>query len=235
MTRLARAWLVALLAGSLAVNLAGAGWLVYRRYLREPPPASQYRITRAQLFAAVPVPAGSVVLLGDSHVDWGEWHELLGRADVLNRGINGDTIAGALARIEPIIAGRPGQIVIMLGTNDLLRGASPARVLADYRQLLAHIRARSPSVAIAVNSVFPIRRMLAGEGQGPLPATIRAVNRGLADLCHELACTYVPLFERFAAGDGELDGRYTSDGVHLNAAGYRIWSDALAAIVATTR
>ena len=39
------------------------------------------------------------VMRGDSITDHGEWNELLGREDVINRGIGGDTTYGVLKRI----------------------------------------------------------------------------------------------------------------------------------------
>lgn len=40
-----------------------------------------------------------IVFIGDSITDGGEWNELLGRNDVVNRGIIGDTTNGVLNRL----------------------------------------------------------------------------------------------------------------------------------------
>ena len=223
-------WLLALLAASLLCNALGFGMLVHR-WLRPKPPPSPYRDTRVSLFAGLPAPAGATVMLGDSLTDWGEWHELLGRGDVLNRGINRETLAAALHedRLAPILAGPPATIVIMLGINDLLRGAPVLRVAGDYRELVARIRARSPRTRIVVQSVLPIRRALAGGG--PSPDAIRDLNARLEAMCREGACTYLALFPLLAAADGELDPRFTSDGVQLGYEGYRVWRDALATVL----
>lgn len=224
-------WLLAALAGSLLVNVVGFGMLVQRRFLRPDVPPSPYRDVRMSLFASRPVPAGAIVMLGDSLTDWCEWRELLGRDDVFNRGINHETVAAALDddRLEPLLAGQPATVVIMYGINDLLRGAPVGRVASDYRELVARIRERSPRTRIVVQSVLPIRRALAGTG--PAPDTIRDLNARLEAMCREGACTYLSLFPLLAAADGELDARFTADGVHLGYDGYRVWRDALAAVL----
>jgi lysophospholipase L1-like esterase len=219
-------WVLVVLAVSVLANVLGAGLFMYRRHQQTDQRPGHYHATRASIFAGLAVPAGATVMLGDSLTDWCEWHELLGRGDVLNRGINHETVAAALDRLEPILAGQPAALVIMLGINDLLRGTPVERVAQDYARLVKHVRERSPGTGIVVQSVLPIRRELAG--RGPDPATISALNTHLETLCREHACTYLSLFPLLAAADGELDHRFTYDGIHLSYEGYRVWRDALA-------
>jgi lysophospholipase L1-like esterase len=219
-------WLLIVLVVSLLANLLGVGTLVHRRYLQPGQEPSPYRAARISMFAGLAVPPGATIMLGDSLTDWCEWHEMLGRGDVLNRGINHDTVAAALDRLEPMVAARPATLVIMLGINDLLRGAPVERVAQDYAALVHRVRERSPGTRIVVQSVLPIRRELAG--RGPSPETIRALNSRLEALCRDHACIYLSLFPLLAAADGELDHAFTYDGIHLSYEGYRVWRDALA-------
>lgn len=39
--------------------------------------------------------------------------------------------------------------------------------------------------------------------------------------------TVVDLYPHFLNADQKLDKKYTVDGLHLNAAGYKVWSDIL--------
>jgi lysophospholipase L1-like esterase len=235
MTALGKAprWLWLVLAGSLLANAIGFGGLVYwrhvRDHVRDVARPGHYQEARRALFASLPVPRGGVVMLGDSHVDWCEWRELLGRDDVVNRGINGDTVAGLIGRVEPIVAGRPGTIAIMAGINDLMAGRAADQVAERYRELVARIAAASPATRVVVHAVLPVNRALAGGG--PDREVIQALNARLRALCESGACTYLALDERLidAQGDaqGELARELTIDGVHLTPRGYAIWRDAL--------
>lgn len=225
MARKAPRWLWLVLAGSLLANLVGASWLVYRRYIREVERPRHYQMTRQELFAALPVSGTSTVMLGDSHVDWAEWRELLGRDDVINRGISGDTVTGMIARIDEIVAGRPRTIAIMAGINDLFAGASVDEVAGRYRELVERIVRASPTTRIVVHSVLPVNHALAGAG--PDWQTVLALNARLRAMCQDGACTYLSLHERLADPQGQLAREFTVDGVHLTRRGYVVWRDAL--------
>ncbi len=61
-------------------------------------------------------------MLGDSLTAQGEWNAMLGEPLVANRGIDGDTSAGVLARIGDDADFRGDAVVIWIGTNDVLQG-----------------------------------------------------------------------------------------------------------------
>ena len=164
-----------------------------------------------------------LLLLGDSLTDRGEWHELLGRP-VANRGIAGDTIAGATARLAPIDAQHPKTIAIMLGINDLLSGRSATECAARYTQLLAAVKRFAPPPRIIVQSVLPV-----GHDVGLANDVIRQLNDQLRASCATHGCEYIDLVPAFAAPDGALQPALTSDGVHLTGAGYRRWAELLSA------
>ena len=46
--------------------------------------------------------------------------------NVNNAGVSGDTSAGGLARLDWVIADKPDILIIVLGSNDMLRGISPS-------------------------------------------------------------------------------------------------------------
>jgi lysophospholipase L1-like esterase len=169
--------------------------------------------------------AEALVMLGDSLTDWGDWGELLGRGDVVNLGIAGDTTGDVLARLDEVEAVRPKKIFVMVGVNDLLRGESVGAVEARYEQILEGIRRLCPEAAVTVQSVLPVheRKM-----EGALKnATVDDLNRRLRALAGKHTVAYVDVGAKLADGRGDLDARYTVDGLHLNDAGYRAWAEAL--------
>jgi len=230
-------WQTWALGASLLLNVGVGGYVAYR-LLRTPPSAGQlgeevYRADRRLLFEELARTRAQVVMLGDSLTDRGEWHELLGRADVANRGIAGETIRGATARLAAISSLDPQVIVVMLGTNDLLAGRSVAECGADHDALLDALREAMPRARILLQSVLPVRDRSGPDGVEP--EAIVSLNQRLNGACKAGRCTYVDVHAEVATSDGTLDPTLTTDGVHLNGKGYLRWRDAVLRALAEPR
>lgn len=178
---------------------------------------------RAELFAAAPARAGEVVMLGDSLTEFAPWGELLGRPDVRNQGIAGDTVAGVARRLGSALAGPPRAIALMIGINDLLGGAEPEAVASAQRALIARIRAEAPDTRLIVQSLLPVHPHAVGVRHNP---RIVAVNTALRASAAAAGAEWLDLHPLFLEGDG-LAQRLTHDGLHLSGAGYATWLAAL--------
>lgn len=191
---------------------------------------SAYNYQRRSLFEKLPVRRGDIVFVGNSITDGCEWSELFGRRRVLNRGISGDRAEWLLDRLDPILAGRPRKLFLMIGTNDLAAGRTPAEVAADVAALLDRFAAASPRTRIYVQSILPVNdRDIpdASWGHWKKKAEIAETNRLVEALCRERGVVYVDLASRLMDGTGLLDKRYTNDGLHLTGEGYLVWRDAV--------
>src|SRR5438105_5617872 len=80
-----------------------------------------YHEYRRGLFALSKIEAASIVMLGDSLTEGAPWRELTGCADLVNRGIGGDTTSGVLARLDEVLKLKPRAIFLMIGVNDISR------------------------------------------------------------------------------------------------------------------
>ena len=115
-----------------------------------------YNYQKRSHYAALPVHRSSIVFLGDSITDYGDWSEWLGNPRVINRGISGDRAEWMLDRLDPIVAGQPAKLFLMIGTNDLAAGATPDAVAANICKVVDRILAESPRTKLYVQSVFPV-------------------------------------------------------------------------------
>ena len=104
-------------------------------------------------FEELPIASGGTVFLGDSITEGGSWHELSPESSVRNRGIGGVTTSGILARIDQIRHGQPGQIFLMIGTNDLGFGVSQADIVGNVRRIVDEIHDVSPHTEFYMQSV----------------------------------------------------------------------------------
>jgi lysophospholipase L1-like esterase len=162
---------------------------------------------------------GPVVFIGDSLIEWGQWGAVFPDADIVNHGQCGDTAAGVLARAGQALALRPSMIFVMVGANDLASGISPPRLLHDYDRLLAALREGAPDATIYVFSILPSRH----GAWGLQLSSVRRVNDELPEVALRHGALYLDIHNEFTDDEGQMRDELTDDGVHLSAAGYRLW------------
>jgi lysophospholipase L1-like esterase len=214
-----RSFFFFVLAISLALNAAFFARYIYKKTLPPHQPTEYER--RLDLLNSLPLPAGKIVLLGDSLTAEGEWPEILGRDDVVNRGIAGDTTGRILPRMGRIISGKPRTVVIMAGVNDLWNRVAIPAIVENHRQIIAAVRQGSPDTAIYLQSVLPVNPNLKNFPFGN--SDVVELNRQLKSLSAELGVVYLDVHSAMIA-NRELDPRLTLDGLHLNGAGYARWA-----------
>ena len=185
-----------------------------------PPDAAgaDHRRRRLASFRADPAQA-DIVLIGDSHIENGDWGSLLAGRKVLNRGIGWDTTEDVLARLDEVIARKPRIVLIQIGIVDLRYGRDPATVVRNIQAIAAKLR--QAGIRTYMHSVLPVSARL----REPTNRRVRAVNDalradpGFLDL-HPLLVT-----------DGALQPALTTDGVHLSGPAYALWAQRLAGVL----
>ena len=218
-------WIAAV---SIALNLAALALFAIHHHGPRPPAQPSREQARADLFHALAIGRRDVVMLGDSLTDRGEWWELLERP-VANRGIAADTIAAVRARLDDVVALAPRVVFVLIGVNDLLAGAAPEAMARDHAALLGELRRRLPTARIVVESLLPIRDESVARDERLTTATVQRANQLLAGGAAAAGADWLDIAKHLAGASGELDPRYSSDGLHLSGAGYRVWADALRA------
>lgn len=174
---------------------------------------------RVKQFAAKPLDCGKIIMLGDSLVELNDWPRSIRRGSALrNRGISGDTSDGLLLRLGEITASQPRAVFLMIGTNDLYTPNSPRTTVANITRAVDEIRAQSPDTMIFVQTVFPLRWDNAPNDK------VRAINALLKKQGRKSRFIVLDTYALMADKDGRLKAAYTTDGLHLSAKGYGVWS-----------
>lgn len=191
---------------------------------------STYYYQRATLFEVLPVDSKDIIFLGNSITDGSEWSELFGRPRILNRGISGDTSEGVLDRMDAILGGHPSKIFIMIGTNDLARGISVDTVVENIAAIIDRTAAESPSTMFYVQSILPVSAHFGMFGGHTAKGKeIREANSRLKALAAEKGVVYIDLHTLFTDPEtGDLNLKYSNDGLHLKGEGYLLWRDTVA-------
>ncbi|MGL6339931.1 MAG: GDSL-type esterase/lipase family protein [Waterburya sp.] len=123
---------------------------------------------------------------------------------------------------------QPDVVLLMAGTNDIIKSDSSSQVIADLNQLIDSLQTQLPDVKIFVSSLAPLDSAVAPSIISEAEAKIvNEVNALLPDLAEQQGegVTYVN-------GAGLLSTEdLVADGIHPNAAGYQAignaWYDAL--------
>ena len=113
---------------SLALNGLFMGFGAYKifkthqQHLKEKklsfqPEKVQYFVGRNEVLGKLPVDTNEIIMLGDSHTQNFEWHEIFKDVPIINRGINGDITRGVLNRLNAVIERKPNKIFLEIGVH----------------------------------------------------------------------------------------------------------------------
>ncbi|TAF03623.1 MAG: G-D-S-L family lipolytic protein [Nostocales cyanobacterium] len=161
------------------------------------------------------------ILVGDSLSMWFPKEKLPIGKLWLNQGISGDSSSGLLRRLSAFSTTRPEVIYLMIGINDLLKGASDQTILLNYRRIIRSLRQTHPKSQIMVQSILPVRRSTIANSR------IRHINAQIALIARQEGANYLNIHNWFTDFDGGLRPELTTDGVHLSPTGYAVWQAAL--------
>jgi lysophospholipase L1-like esterase len=163
-----------------------------------------------------------VIIVGDSIVEASALpRELCGHA-IVNAGLDGASTASDLGTwLIDVLDGKPAAaIVVSLGTNDALGAArSRSQFEANYRALLAQLSKATARVIVLATPSIDAPHWMTGEMQTEAMDRINDYNSALPELAAKGGATFAAL--------PPMPTPHTIDGVHLSAAGYQIWDQAV--------
>ena len=171
-----------------------------------------------------------VVMLGNSLTEnGGDWGKRLGKKHVVNRGISGDEVMGVYDRLHQILPGHPQKLFLMIGINDVSHNLTADSIAGMIRLTVERIQRESPETELHLQSLLPINesfgryKLLTGKTD-----LVPEINTRLKALAQEKKIDFIDLFPLFAEGNTHvLRKDLTTDGLHLNEEGYKIWAKAL--------
>lgn len=179
---------------------------------------------RMAYFEANPLKKGQIVFLGNSLTQGRKWNEYFPAQQPANRGIAGDNTLGMLNRLTEILEAKPKKLFLLAGINDISLSRSNDKIMTGLKAIIYQVKAASPDTEILVQSLLPInndnnryKRMLDKEKQ------IEKLNKEIQKFCKSEGITFINLYPAFLSGKRKMDAKYTTDGLHLNDAGYAVW------------
>lgn len=186
---------------------------------------STFYYQRTTLFEQLPVTSRDIVFLGNSITNGAEWGELFNDSRVKNRGISGDVCMGVYDRLDAVLKGKPTKIFLLIGINDVSRGAPCDTIVAHIGMIVRKIKMDSPKTELYVQSILPVTdcyKMF--RGHTARWRDIPEINGKLEVLAEKEGVVYIDLYSHFTdKKTGKMNEDYTNDGLHLLGAGYLKW------------
>ena len=193
-------------------------------------------IAHSELLAKAHAGVIDVYFVGDSITRrWGaldypgllaNWNDNFFGWNAANFGWGGDRTENILWRLEngELDGVDPKVVVVQAGTNNLNEGTDDSQIesiTAGIQVIVDTCRAKAPDAVIVLTGVFPRRDVPS------FNSAIDGINEGLAALADGDGIRFVDINDRLSDGDGRLLDAMSDDGLHLSAAGYQVWADAL--------
>ena len=154
----------------------------------------------------------------------------------VNSFVNNVTMKNAVTGVqetpmEAIVATQPDYVYILVGTNNLVTQGGEESFLAYYERLIDMLREQlNPGVIFYIQAIPGVQETVVQSKPRLDNARIATVNDLLANLVLRKGCYFVNIREVLTnpADGSQIDDYQVTDGVHFNAAGYRVWAEYLA-------
>lgn len=173
-----------------------------------------------------------LVFLGDSITDFWQrqgkavWDEFYARHNPANFGVSGEHTEHTLGHIAGgILDGlHPKAVVIMIGTNNIghIADERPDWTADGIKKIVRTVHDKLPDTKVLLLGIFP------REGKASRHRKqIEEINALIKKLDDGTTTRFLDLTSKFTDTTGEIPKDIMPDGLHPNAAGYKIWAEAM--------
>ncbi|CAL78932.1 hypothetical protein; putative exported protein [Bradyrhizobium sp. ORS 278] len=202
---------------------AAATFVLVRRSAA--PSGSDHRTVRQLVvhYNLLSRPDDPIIVLGDSIVEAATLPASACGHPIVNAGLGGAGTRSDLAGwLKPALGPkRPFAIIVSLGVNDALSAKpdSSQAFAGRFEALLRELTTLTTRLFVIEFPPVEARGPFTAAMEKTAMASITGYRTALPDLAKRAGATFVPL--------PPMDAPFTLEGIHLNAAGYRSWDQAI--------
>ena len=193
----------------------------------EPREAGEPVATFHRINQAVKTEPYRILFFGDSITErWDEplwdakrvWDANLAPRGVLDAGVSGDRTEHLRWRLDHgnLDGPTPKGVIVMIGTNDLGHGRSPAEAAEGIRQVLIQLRQKLPNTRILLLGLTP----RGGAPWDKLRVDVSQVNQMIGSCADGQTVWATDIGQPLLDAKGMLSNTLSPDYLHFNAAGY---------------
>lgn len=176
-----------------------------------------------------------IIMLGNSLTHGVNWNQLLGRNNVVEMGIPGDITEGMFNRLQYVIRLKPKICFILSGLNDIYNWIPVEDIFRNYIRIINLLKAKNIEPVIQST-------LYAGKEWGKDWGTTPEINAGrnkevdrlnllLKDYASKNNIEFIDLVS-IMSNSNFLNSKFTHDGLHLNAKGFKIWAQEVEKVLA---
>jgi len=184
---------------------------------------TDYYFTKKSVFEQSDVKDVDKIFIGDSITDYGEFQEYFPNEVVLNRGIRNDVSKGVVNRIDEVVGRNSKEAYLMIGVNDIRYSTNRNNFESHITTIVKSFEGENSKLFI--QSILPVNNGLFGNEVSN--KKVQEFNEVLQIIARDNGIEYIDLHASFVDKNGQLDEKYTIDGIHLNGKGYKVWMDVL--------
>jgi lysophospholipase L1-like esterase len=175
-----------------------------------------------KLDEASPPASGGIVFVGSSSIKkWTTLKNDFPNLNVTNHGFGGSQLDDSVFYVERLVTPlKPRTVVVYAGENDLSAGVEPKKVAADFNEFRQKVHAALPATRIIFISCKP------SPSREKHHAKFAEANALISAACaSDPLCTFVDVVPAMLDATGKpREELFVADRLHMNAAGYAIWT-----------
>ncbi|MCI8346534.1 MAG: lysophospholipase [Bacilli bacterium] len=166
------------------------------------------------------------VFLGDSITEGYPTKELFDDLPIINSGVSGYTTDDILKNLDEMVTiYNPTKVFILIGTNDIALEKSESQITNNIKKIVQNILRKRPNTKIYIESIYPINNVEEDKIDHEVVGVrnnkkIKQINKKLKRYCKEKGYTYINIYDELSDKSGNIDLKYTKEGLHLNDLGY---------------
>jgi lysophospholipase L1-like esterase len=171
-----------------------------------------------------PAPVGGIAFVGSSTMRLWKLPECFPDLKLANLGFGGSTIPDQLNFFDRLLTKmKPKQVIFYCGGNDLTGKSTPEKVAEDFQKWVGKMHALVPDCQITYLSIRPSSSR---EKIRDKETAANALVKAYCDKEGGKLLKFVDLSDTVVAAEGKIrDELFLKDKLHLNDAGYKIWSE----------
>lgn len=166
-------------------------------------------------------PQNAILFVGSSSIRMWDVKKSFPDRLTINRGFGGSEISDSIHYIDTlVIKHKPRVVLLYAGDNDMSRGKSADRVVADFKKFRAALHKKLPKTRLLFIAIKPsIKRW-------NLYPKMKVANLAIKKICEgDELLGYVDIATPMLDDSGKpLENLFAKDGLHLNEAGYTVWN-----------